>query len=64
MENWVDLIPHNPQSLLEDLDIFKEFMVVTDRFNGFKPRIRISLGWNGGLFPTVFKRDLYGLHQC
>jgi hypothetical protein len=23
--------------LLEDLDIFKEFMVVTDRFNGFKP---------------------------
>jgi oligopeptidase B len=37
MENWVDLIPHNPQSLLEDLDIFKEFMVVTDRFNGFKP---------------------------
>jgi oligopeptidase B len=45
MENWVDLIPHNPKSLLEDLDIFKEFMVVTDRFNGLN-RIRIK-SWDG-----------------
>ncbi len=45
MENWVDLIPHDPKALLEDLDIFKEFMVVTDRFNGLN-RIRIK-SWDG-----------------
>ncbi len=45
MENWVDLIPHDPQSLLEDLDIFKDFMVITDRFNGLN-RIRIK-SWEG-----------------
>lgn len=41
MENWIDIIPHDPKALLEDLDIFKDFMVVTDRFNGLN-RIRIK----------------------
>ncbi|WP_194850355.1 S9 family peptidase [Nonlabens antarcticus] len=45
MEHWVDLIKHDPASLLEDLDIFKEFMVITDRFNGLN-RIRIK-SWDG-----------------
>lgn len=45
MENWVDMIPHDPKALLEDLDIFKDFMVVTDRFNGLN-RIRIK-SWDG-----------------
>ncbi len=44
-ENWIDIIPHDPKSLLEDLDIFKEFMVITDRFNGLN-RIRIK-SWDG-----------------
>ncbi|AZQ44516.1 S9 family peptidase [Nonlabens ponticola] len=45
MENWVDVIPHDPKSLLEDIDIFKKYLVITDRFNGLN-RIRIK-AWDG-----------------
>ncbi len=45
MENWEDLIPHDPKVLLEDIDIFKKFLVISDRFNGLN-RIRIK-AWDG-----------------
>ncbi|EAS19520.1 endopeptidase [Flavobacteria bacterium BBFL7] len=41
MENWVDLIPHHPDVLLEDFEIFKKYLVISDRFNGLN-RIRIK----------------------
>ncbi|HET8854664.1 MAG TPA: oligopeptidase B, partial [Salinimicrobium sp.] len=34
MENWTDVIPHNPEVLLEDMDIFKDFLVLSERKNG------------------------------
>jgi oligopeptidase B len=44
-ENWVDVIPHREEVLLEDIDIFKEYLVVTERFNGLN-QIRI-MPWSG-----------------
>ncbi len=41
MENWVDLIPHNQDILLEDFEIFNNYLVISDRFNGLN-RIRIK----------------------
>ncbi len=40
-ENWVDMIPHRKDVLLEDIDIFKEFLVVSERNNGLT-QIRIK----------------------
>jgi oligopeptidase B len=44
-ENWEDVIPHREEVLLEDIDIFKEYLVVTERFNGLN-QIRI-MPWSG-----------------
>lgn len=40
MEHWKDLIPHREDYLLEDIDIFKEFLVVSERNNGLN-KIRV-----------------------
>lgn len=33
-ENWVDIIPHREDVLVEDISIFKDFLVVEERSNG------------------------------
>ncbi len=43
--NWVDFVDHRPHVLLEDLEIFKEYMVITERENGLS-KIRIR-SWDG-----------------
>lgn len=43
-ENWVDLIPHREDVLLEDIEIFKNYLVVEERSNGLN-HIRI-MPWN------------------
>lgn len=40
-ENWVDVIPHRNDVLMEDIDIFKEYLVVSERSNGLN-KIRIK----------------------
>ena len=44
-ENWVDMIPHRKDVLLEDIDIFKEYLVIGERRNGLN-EIRI-MRWDG-----------------
>ncbi|MGV8947215.1 MAG: S9 family peptidase [Lutibacter sp.] len=39
-ENWVEVIPHREEVLLEDISIFKNFLVVEERTNGLN-KIRI-----------------------
>ncbi|WP_057936672.1 S9 family peptidase [Algoriphagus resistens] len=34
LENWEDVIPHSASVLLEDFDIFSDFLVVQERSNG------------------------------
>ena len=43
--NWVDLIPHRENVLLEGIDIFKDYLVVSERSDGLN-KIRV-MPWNG-----------------
>ena len=45
MENWEDVLAHREDVLLEDIDIFRDFLVVSERSNGLS-KIRI-IPWNG-----------------
>ena len=38
--NWVELIPHRPNVMLEDVDLFQDFYVACEREDGL-PRLRI-----------------------
>ncbi len=40
MENWVDVIPHRKEFLLEDIDIFQDYLVISERNNGLN-KIRV-----------------------
>lgn len=44
-ENWKDVIPHREDVLLEDIEIFRDYLVVEERANGLN-HIRI-MPWNG-----------------
>ncbi|MGB5941451.1 MAG: S9 family peptidase [Leeuwenhoekiella sp.] len=44
-ENWIDVIPHREEVLLEDIDIFNDFLVVDERANGLN-RLNIKR-WDG-----------------
>ncbi|GEQ86243.1 oligopeptidase B [Patiriisocius marinistellae] len=44
-ENWVDEIPHRKETLLEDIEIFKDYLVVSERTNGLN-QINIKR-WDG-----------------
>ena len=41
IENWVDVIPHRKDTLLEDFSIFKDYLVLEERTNGLN-KIRIK----------------------
>lgn len=44
-ENWTEVIPHRKEVLLEGIDIFKNYLVVSERSNGLN-QIRI-ISWDG-----------------
>ena len=44
-QNWVDVIPHRKDVLLEDVDIFKDYLVISERSNGLN-KINIKR-WDG-----------------
>jgi oligopeptidase B len=51
-ENWRDLIPHREDVLLEDIDIFKNYLVIKERNNGLtKIRIKPWIGENDYYLP-------------
>jgi oligopeptidase B len=57
-ENWKDLIPHRADVLIEDIDIFKEYLVVSERSNGLN-KIRI-MPWSGkGEYYLPFESETY-----
>ena len=45
IQHWVDIIPHRESVLLEGIDIFRDFLVISERENGLN-HIRISR-WDG-----------------
>jgi oligopeptidase B len=44
-ENWKDVIPHRKDVLIEDMEIFRDYLVVEERENGLN-KIRI-MPWSG-----------------
>ena len=60
-ENWVDIIAHREDVLIEDIDIFRDFLVVTERFNGLNT-IRI-IPWSGeGEYYLPFESETYSVY--
>ncbi|PJJ08495.1 oligopeptidase B [Flavobacterium sp. 1] len=56
--NWVEVIAHRADVLLEDIEIFKDFLVVEERENGLN-KIRI-MPWNGeGEYYLPFESETY-----
>lgn len=57
-ENWKEVVPHREDVLLEDIEIFKDYLVVEERFNGLN-RIRI-MPWSGeGEYYLPFESETY-----
>jgi len=57
-ENWADLIPHRKETLLEGIEIFKDYLVVEERNNGLN-KIRI-IPWSGkGEYYLPFDIETY-----
>jgi oligopeptidase B len=63
-ENWVDVIPHREDTLLEDISIFKEYLVLEERTNGLN-KIRIKR-WDASVdyylpfSEETYTADVYG----
>ncbi|MBF4471571.1 S9 family peptidase [Flavobacterium sp. HJJ] len=56
--NWVEVIAHRNDVLLEDIEIFKDFLVVEERENGLN-KIRI-MPWSGeGEYYLPFESETY-----
>jgi oligopeptidase B len=57
MENWKEVIAHREDVLLEGTDIFKNFLVLSERKNGIN-QVRV-MNWNGEEHYIDFKEDAY-----
>ena len=56
--NWVDVISHREDVLLEGVDIFKDFLVVSERENGLN-KIKISTWDNSTSYYLPFNSETY-----
>ncbi len=57
-EHWIDVIPHREDTLLEDISIFKEYLVLEERTNGLNT-IRIKR-WDNTLdYYLPFEEETY-----
>ncbi|GAA4231859.1 oligopeptidase B [Postechiella marina] len=57
-EHWTEVIPHRENVLLEDIEIFKDYLVVNERENGLN-KLRI-ISWNGDEdYFLPFKSETY-----
>ncbi len=62
-ENWVDVIPHRDDTLLEDISIFKDYLVLEERTNGLN-KIRIKRWDDKADYYLPFDEETYsaGVH--
>ncbi len=58
IENWVDVIPHRKDTLLEDFSIFKDYLVLEERTNGLN-KIRIKRWDNSVDYYLPFDEETY-----
>ena len=57
-QNWVDVIPHREDYLLEDIDIFKKYLVVSERHNGLN-KIKVMRWDNSEAYYIPFDNETY-----
>lgn len=57
-ENWIEVIPHREDHLLEDIDIFENFLVVSERHNGLN-KISITRWDTGESYFLPFDNETY-----
>ncbi|HPQ20868.1 MAG TPA: S9 family peptidase [Saprospiraceae bacterium] len=57
IENWEEFIPHRSDVLLEDIEIFKNYLVVAERIQGLT-KLRVK-PWAGGDFFVEFDEEAY-----
>lgn len=57
-QNWEEFIPHRSEVLLEDVEIFKKFYVVTERDQGLN-RMKIVRWENGESYYLPFDSETY-----
>ena len=57
-ENWVDVIPHRKDTLLEDVSIFKDYLVIEERNEGLN-KIRIKNWDNSVDYYLPFDEETY-----
>jgi oligopeptidase B len=56
-DNWKEVVAHREDVLLEGMDIFQNYMVLSERKNGIN-QIRV-MSWNGEEHYIDFKEDAY-----
>ena len=61
-ENWNEFINHNEETLLEGIDIFKDYLVITERNNGLR-RINIKPWDNSESHYIDFDEEVYSLYS-
>jgi oligopeptidase B len=60
-ENWTEVIPHREDTLLEGIEIFKDYLVLEERNNGLN-KIRIKR-WDGSKdYYLPFKEETYSAY--
>jgi oligopeptidase B len=57
-ENWLEVIPHRDDVLLEDVDIFKEYLVISERDNGLN-KVKIQRWDNTDAYYLPFESETY-----
>src|SRR5690625_7909650 len=57
-DNWIDVIPHRKDVLVEGLELFEDYMVISERNNGLN-KIRV-IDWEGEQdYYLPFKSETY-----
>lgn len=57
-ENWVEVIPHRKEVLLEDFELFKNYLVTEERENGLT-HIKIKSWDNSQAYELPFEEEVY-----
>ncbi len=57
-DNWEEVIPHRKDVLLEGIDIFKDYLVTSERYNGLT-RIRVQKWDNSDEYYLPFTSETY-----
>jgi oligopeptidase B len=61
-KNWHEVLPHNPNIMLDDVDFFKNFCVLYQRENGL-PQIRVTDLRTGTARPIAFPEPAYAAYS-